>query len=83
MIKLSNKVVNFLKKKRLTVSFAESCTGGLLSSTVTSVSGSSKVFKLGLVTYSNEAKIKILKVPKKKNCKIWCCKLRNMFIYAK
>ena len=65
MIKLSNKVVNFLKKKRLTVSFAESCTGGLLSSTVTSVSGSSKVFKLGLVTYSNEAKIKILKVPKK------------------
>jgi len=69
MIKLSNKVVNFLKKKRLTVSFAESCTGGLLSSTVTSVSGSSKVFKLGLVTYSNEAKIKILKVPKKKIAK--------------
>ena len=65
MIKLSNKVVNFLKKKRLTISFAESCTGGLLSSTITSVSGSSKVFKLGLVTYSNEAKIKILKVPKK------------------
>ena len=65
MIKLSNKVVNFLKKKRLTISFAESCTGGLLSRTITSVSGSSKVFKLGLVTYSNEAKIKILKVPKK------------------
>ena len=69
MIKLSNKVVNFLKKKRLTISFAESCTGGLLSSTITSVSGSSKVFKLGLVTYSNEAKIKILKVPKKKIAK--------------
>ena len=69
MIKLSNKVVNFLKKKRLNVSFAESCTGGLLSSTITSVSGSSKVFKLGLVTYSNEAKIKILKVPKKKIAK--------------
>ena len=65
MIKVSNKAVNYLKKKRLTVSFAESCTGGLLSSAITSVSGSSKVFKLGLVTYSNEAKIKILKVPKK------------------
>ena len=47
------------------MSFAESCTGGLLSSAITSVNGSSKVFKLGLVTYSNEAKIKILKVPKK------------------
>ena len=65
MIKISNKAVNYLKKKRLTVSFAESCTGGLLSSAITSVSGSSKVFKLGLVTYSNEAKIKILKVPKR------------------
>ena len=65
MIKISNKTVNYLKKKRLTVSFAESCTGGLLSSAITSVNGSSKVFKLGLVTYSNEAKIKILKVPKK------------------
>ena len=65
MIKISCKTVNFLKKKRLTVSFAESCTGGLLSSAITSVSGSSKVFKLGLITYSNEAKIKILKVPKK------------------
>ena len=65
MIKTSKKVIYFLKKKRFTVSFAESCTGGLLSSVITSVSGSSKVFKLGLVTYSNDAKIKILKVPKK------------------
>ena len=73
MIKISNKAVNYLKKKRLTVSFAESCTGGLLSSAITSVSGSSKVFKLGLVTYSNEAKIKILKVPKKIIKKIWSC----------
>tara|TARA_B100000767_G_scaffold215257_1_gene202776 strand:+ start:52 stop:522 length:471 start_codon:yes stop_codon:yes gene_type:complete len=65
MKNLANKVVQKLIKKKLKVSFAESCTGGLLSSTITSVSGSSKVFNLGLVTYSNKAKIKILKVPKK------------------
>ena len=46
------------------ISFAESCTGGLLSSAITSVAGSSKVFNLGLVVYSNNAKVKILKVPK-------------------
>ena len=65
MKKLSQKVVKILKKKRLKVSFAESCTGGLLSSTITSISGSSKVFTIGLVTYSNPSKISILKVPKK------------------
>ena len=65
MKKLSQKVVKLLSKKRLKISFAESCTGGLLSSTITSISGSSKVFALGLVTYSNQAKINILKVPKK------------------
>ena len=65
MIKISYKVVKLLTKKRLNISFAESCTGGLLASTVTSISGSSKVFTIGLVTYSNQAKIKFLKVPKK------------------
>ena len=65
MKKLSQKVVKSLSKKRLKISFAESCTGGLLSSTITSISGSSKVFTLGLVTYSNKSKINILKVPKK------------------
>ena len=65
MIKISYKVVKLLTKKRLNISFAESCTGGLLASTVTSISGSSKVFVIGLVTYSNQAKIKFLKVPKK------------------
>ena len=65
MKKLSQKVVKLLSKKRLKISFAESCTGGLLSSSITSISGSSKVFTLGLVTYSNKSKIKILKVPKK------------------
>ena len=64
MNKLSLKVVKLLTKKKMTISFAESCTGGLLSSVITSINGSSKVFKLGLVTYSNEAKIKLLKVPK-------------------
>ena len=65
MKKLSQKVVKLLSKKRLKISFAESCTGGLLSSSITSISGSSKVFTLGLVTYSNLAKINILKVPKR------------------
>ena len=66
MIKnLANKIVKKLIKKRLKISFAESCTGGLLSSSITSISGSSKVFNLGLVTYSNKAKINVLRVPKR------------------
>jgi len=64
MKKLSFKIVRLLTKKRLKISFAESCTGGLLSSSITSISGSSKVFTIGLVTYSNQSKISILKVPK-------------------
>ena len=64
MKKLSQKVVKLLTKKKLKISFAESCTGGLLSSAITSISGSSKIFTLGLVTYSNQSKISILKVPK-------------------
>ena len=63
MKKLSQKIVRLLTKKRLKISFAESCTGGLLSSSITSISGSSKVFTIGLVTYSNQSKISILKVP--------------------
>ena len=59
---LGKKVVNRLIKKKLTISTAESCTGGLLSSAIISAAGSSKVFKLGLVTYSNSSKIKVLKV---------------------
>ena len=65
MKKISQKIVRLLKKKRLKISFAESCTGGLLSSTITSVSGSSKIFTLGLVTYSNQSKNRVLKIPKK------------------
>ena len=65
MKSLSSRIVNNLKKKKLKISVAESCTGGLLSSSITSISGSSKVFTLGLVVYSNISKILILKIPKK------------------
>jgi len=63
--KLSQSIVKLLSKKRLKISLVESCTGGLLSSSITSIAGSSKIFKLGLVTYSNQSKINILKIPKK------------------
>ena len=65
MKNLANKLVKKLAQKKLKISFVESCTGGMLSSTITSVSGSSKVFNLGIITYSNKAKMDILKVPKK------------------
>ena len=65
MKKLSQTLVKLLTKKRLNISFAESCTGGLLSSSITAISGSSKVFKVGFVTYSNQSKINALKVPRK------------------
>ena len=57
-------LVRILIKKKLKISFAESCTGGLLASTITSISGASKIFNLGFVTYSNQAKIKILRINK-------------------
>ena len=57
-------LVKKLIKKKLKISFAESCTGGMLASSITSISGASKVFNLSLVTYSNQAKIQILKVNK-------------------
>ena len=62
---LIKKVVNKLVKKKIKISFAESCTGGLLSSSITSVSGASKIFKLGLIVYSNQSKINTLKIPLK------------------
>tara|TARA_B100000886_G_scaffold33298_1_gene20756 strand:+ start:162 stop:620 length:459 start_codon:yes stop_codon:yes gene_type:complete len=58
-------LVKKLIKKKIKISFAESCTGGMLASSITSISGASKVFNLGLITYSNLAKIKILKINKK------------------
>ena len=58
-------LIKLLIRKKIKVSVAESCTGGLLASAITSISGASKIFNLGLITYSNQAKIKILKVNKK------------------
>ena len=60
-------MVSLIKKlieKKLKISFAESCTGGILASKITSINGSSKIFGLGLITYSNQSKIKILKINK-------------------
>ena len=73
--KLHKKLID----KKLTISVAESCTGGLLAYHLTKIANSSKYFQMGLITYSNEAKIKILKVNKniiKKNGAVSkeCCK---------
>ena len=57
-------LIKQLIKKKLKISVAESCTGGLLASAITSTSGASNIFGLGLITYSNKAKISILKVNK-------------------
>ena len=53
-----------LIQKKLTISVVESCTGGLLAHNLTKLANSSKYFQMGLTTYSNQAKIKILKVNK-------------------
>ena len=62
---LNKKIISLITRKKMKLAIVESCTGGMLSSAITSVSGSSKVFNLGLVTYSNQAKTSILKVPQK------------------
>jgi len=62
---LNKKIISLIKRKKMKLAIVESCTGGMLSSAITSVSGSSKVFTMGLVTYSNQAKTSILKVPQK------------------
>ena len=60
---LLNKVFINLKKQKLTVAIAESCTGGLIAHTLTNISGSSDYFDRGIVSYSNEAKSELLGVP--------------------
>ena len=65
MFKNVNRIISLLKNKKITLSIAESCTGGMLSQVITSVSGASKVFKFGIVAYSNQSKVKYLKVPLK------------------
>ena len=62
---LNKKIISLLVRKKKKLAIVESCTGGMLSSAITSVSGSSKIFTMGLVTYSNQAKIGILKIPQK------------------
>ena len=62
---ICKKIIRKLTKKKIKISLAESCTGGMLSSSITSINGSSKVFNLGIIAYSNKSKIEILKVPKK------------------
>ena len=65
MIKKIKLILSKLKKKKLSIAVAESCTGGMLAQSITSLNGASKVFSFGLVTYSNESKIKLLGVPNK------------------
>ena len=62
---LNKRIVLLLNKKKFKIAVAESCTGGKLSSAIISVSGSSKIFTIGFITYSNQAKTNILKVPNK------------------
>ena len=57
-----NNIIKKLLKRNITISIAESCTGGLLSSKFTSVAGISKIFNMGLITYSNKAKSNLLKI---------------------
>ena len=64
-MRLNKKIISLIKRKKMKLAIAESCTGGMLSSAITSVSGSSKVFTMGLITYANQAKTSVLKVPQK------------------
>jgi PncC family amidohydrolase len=60
MIKKIKLILSKLRKKKLSIAVAESCTGGMLAQSITSLNGASKVFSFGVVTYSNESKIKLL-----------------------
>ena len=59
-----DKLVSLLKERNLTISCAESLTGGLFASSITNVSGASNVFKGGVVSYTNEIKEKVLGIEK-------------------
>jgi len=83
MKKLTQKIIKLLIKKKLKISFAESCTGGLVSSSLTSVSGSSKVFSFSVITYSNKSKMKILKIPKKILTKYGAVSYQTCLLMAK
>ena len=68
--KLVTNVVKLLLNKKVTIATAESCTGGLLSELITSVPGASKVFEIGVCTYSNKIKLQRLRSGKQsgRNC---------------
>lgn len=63
MGKIEIELGELLIKRNLTLATAESCTGGLIADMITNVSGSSRYFERGVITYSNESKIELLKVP--------------------
>ena len=62
MISMEEKLVQSLAEMELTISTAESCTGGMVASTIIDVVGASEVYNEGFITYSNEAKMKYLNV---------------------
>ena len=63
--KQSEELLKICKLNKISVTTAESCTGGMLASSIVSINGSSSIFKSGIVTYSNESKAKFLKIPLK------------------
>ncbi|MHA1199343.1 MAG: CinA family protein [Candidatus Heimdallarchaeaceae archaeon] len=63
-MRLAKQVVEILQKNNWTISTAESCTGGLLAHIITNSSGSSNYFSFGCITYSDEAKINELNIPR-------------------
>lgn len=63
--KKASELIDKARKNKVHIAVAESCTGGMLGTALTSVPGSSEVFLMGLTTYSNESKIKFLKVSEK------------------
>lgn len=65
LVNIRHDVVEALTSKNWSVSFAESCTGGLISSQLTELAGVSKIYKGSVVSYSNEAKRDVLNVPEK------------------
>ena len=60
---LEQRVAKILTRKKMTLSTAESCSGGLLAHRLTNIPGSSNFFKMGVITYANDAKQKLLRVP--------------------
>jgi PncC family amidohydrolase len=83
MAKLESTIAGRLKSKNKTLAVAESCTGGLLSHRLTNISGSSAYFKLGVICYSYESKIALLKVPRKTLAKFGAVSRQVAILLAK